>query len=292
MSTTGRRPVMAAPTPIPVKPASEIGVSSTRSRPNSSTRPDRTLKGVPASATSSPKMHTRSSRRISSARASRTAWANVSSRSGIHVLGYLSRARIARFHRELYRRFHLFARLGCNTLKHAGIGVMLIHQPLAMKLDGIALVLPVLLLLLGAVVLAIDVAYVMPAVTVGIRLQERRTFTTTRSLHQSYRHFIHRTHVLTIHSCGFDPESRRAAENRSCRGLGVVRVFVIEIVFANINNRQLPELRQIHHFVQRSLAQRAFSEEAHRHAAISQLFHCQSRSGGDPYTAAHNCIRP
>ena len=31
MSTTGRRPVIAAPTAIPVKPASEIGVSSTRS---------------------------------------------------------------------------------------------------------------------------------------------------------------------------------------------------------------------------------------------------------------------
>jgi len=41
--------------PIPVKPASEIGVSITRSAPNSSTRPDSTLNGVPASATSSPK---------------------------------------------------------------------------------------------------------------------------------------------------------------------------------------------------------------------------------------------
>src|ERR1035441_2335486 len=50
MSTTGRRPVIAAPTAIPVNPASEIGVSSTRSLPNSSSKPERTLKGVPASA--------------------------------------------------------------------------------------------------------------------------------------------------------------------------------------------------------------------------------------------------
>ena len=47
MSTTGRKPVMAAPTARPVKPASEIGVSMTRSLPNSSTRPFTTLNGVP-----------------------------------------------------------------------------------------------------------------------------------------------------------------------------------------------------------------------------------------------------
>src|SRR5947209_460099 len=177
ISTTGRRPVIAAPTPIPVKPASEIGVSSTRSRPNSSTSPDKTLNGVPASATSSPKMHTRSSRRISSASASRTAWANVSSRSGIDVLGYLRRGRIARFHRELYGRFHLFTRLACNTFKHRGIGVLLIDKPLAMQLNRIALALPVLLLLLGAIVLTIDIADMMAAVTIGICLQESRALT-------------------------------------------------------------------------------------------------------------------
>src|SRR5579859_3444771 len=58
MSTTGRIPVMAAPTASPVNPASEIGVSTTRSLPNSSSNPESTLKGVPASATSSPMMQT------------------------------------------------------------------------------------------------------------------------------------------------------------------------------------------------------------------------------------------
>ena len=47
MSTTGRMPVIAAPSPSPVIPASEIGESMTRSGPNSSTSPARTLNGVP-----------------------------------------------------------------------------------------------------------------------------------------------------------------------------------------------------------------------------------------------------
>src|SRR5258708_3144995 len=103
MSTTGRSPVMAAPTASPVKPASEIGVSSTRSLPNSSKRPERTLKGVPASATSSPRMQTVASRRISSASASRIACANVSSRlpvSGIDVLCHFIDGRVRSRHGE------------------------------------------------------------------------------------------------------------------------------------------------------------------------------------------------
>ena len=42
-STTGRRPAMAAPTPIPAKPSSAMGVSTTRVGPNSSSRPRLTL---------------------------------------------------------------------------------------------------------------------------------------------------------------------------------------------------------------------------------------------------------
>src|SRR5437588_8125676 len=170
MSTTGRKPVMAAPTPIPVKPASEIGVSRTRSAPNSSTSPDSTLKGVPASATSSPKMHTRESRRISSARASRTAWAKVSSRSGIDVLIDLIRAGIGRFQRKLHRVFHLSTGFGRYALEQIRVHVLLFHQPLRMQFDGIPFALPVLLFLLRPVIFAIDVTHMVPAVTIGISL--------------------------------------------------------------------------------------------------------------------------
>ena len=43
ISTTGRMPVIAAPTPSPVMPASEIGVSITRSGPNSANNPSVSL---------------------------------------------------------------------------------------------------------------------------------------------------------------------------------------------------------------------------------------------------------
>src|SRR5687767_2777532 len=83
ISTTGRIPVIAAPTPIPLMPASEIGESITRWVPNSATSPDSTLNGVPASATSSPMINTVGSRRISSDSASLIAWLKVISRPGL-----------------------------------------------------------------------------------------------------------------------------------------------------------------------------------------------------------------
>jgi hypothetical protein len=43
ISTTGRRPIMAAPMPAPTKPSSEIGVSRTRMGPYFSQRPAVTL---------------------------------------------------------------------------------------------------------------------------------------------------------------------------------------------------------------------------------------------------------
>src|SRR5579872_1216482 len=183
MSTTGRNPVMAAPTPTPVNPASEIGVSSTRSGPNSSTSPDSTLNGVPASATSSPKMHTRESRRISSASASRTACANVSSRSGINVLLHLIDAGIGRRNGELYSGFHLRACFSGDLFKSGCVGLSLRQQPVCVQLDGIAFGLPVLLFLFRAVVFAIDVAHVMPTVAVSVGLQKRRAAAGARTLY-------------------------------------------------------------------------------------------------------------
>src|SRR3984885_7721973 len=164
ISTTGRSPVMAAPTAMPVNPASEIGVSITRSVPNSSTSPDSTLKGVPASATSSPKMQTRESRRISSARASRTACAKVSSRSGIYILLHLIDAWIRSVDGKLHGSFHLAACLRGETIKGGRTRESLRDEPLRVQRDRIALRLPVLLFLLRTVVFAINVAHVVSAV--------------------------------------------------------------------------------------------------------------------------------
>src|SRR5271163_2503838 len=169
MSTTGRRPVIAAPTPTPVNPASEIGVSTTREVPNSSTRPDNTLKGVPASATSSPMMNTRESRRISSASASRTASAKVISRSavsGIHVLVDLFRAGIWCGDGELHGLIHFGFEFGVNSAECLGISVFFGFQPIGEISNRIVLAQPLLLFFFGTVIFAVDIADVMAAVAI------------------------------------------------------------------------------------------------------------------------------
>src|ERR1700747_1559037 len=165
ISTPGRLPDIAAPTAIPVNPASEIGVSSTRSLPNSSTSPESTLNGVPASATSSPMMQMFGSRRISSASASRIAWAKVRSRtpvSGIDILLHFVAARIRRRDREFHRLVHQGSKLASDLRELPVIGQLLGQHPIGKVLDGIALGFPFLFFLLRPVVFAIDVTHVVP----------------------------------------------------------------------------------------------------------------------------------
>jgi hypothetical protein len=72
ISTTGRRPTSAAPTPNPVMAASLMGLERTRSGPNSSSSPRVTPK-TPPWATSSPRISTAGSARMPSASAARIA---------------------------------------------------------------------------------------------------------------------------------------------------------------------------------------------------------------------------
>src|SRR3984957_8060131 len=171
MSTTGRSPLIAAPTAPPVKPASEIGVSTTRFVPNSSTNPESTLNGVPASATSSPKIQTRESRRISSASASLTACAKVSSRapvSGIDILVHFFDIRIWSGDGKLDCLFHFHSPLRRDSIQRSLVGELLVDQPKRQVSYRIAFALPGLFFLLGAIVLTIDVANVVAGVAVGI----------------------------------------------------------------------------------------------------------------------------
>ncbi len=64
-SAIGRRPVIAAPIAAPMIACSLIGVSRTRSAPNSANRPSVSLNTPPAAPTSSPISTTFGSRRIS-----------------------------------------------------------------------------------------------------------------------------------------------------------------------------------------------------------------------------------
>ena len=241
---------MAAPTASPVKPASEIGVSSTRSLPNSSTRPERTLKGVPASATSSPMMQTVLSRRISSASASRIACANVSSRS---VRACLRHTRPRPLRRrvgygaaigEVDRLLHLRLQAPPALEPAPRIGEILLDQPLPKIRDRIPLRLPLLFFLLGAVIFAIDVAHVMSVIAIGIAEQKSGTVAVAGAIHQALRNAVHSAHVLPIHACGIQSEGRRPHQNISGRGLRVMRVFGVEIVLADVDHRKLEELRR------------------------------------------------
>src|SRR6266496_1013474 len=273
MSTTGRMPVMAAPTARPVKPASEMGVSRTRSLPNSSTRPERTLKGVPASATSSPMMQTVGSRRISSASASRMACAKVSSRSavsGIDILVHLIGARVRRRHREFHRFLHCRLNLRVHPVERGGVGQFLFDQPLSQVENRVAFGFPGLLFLLRAIVFAVNVSDVMAVVAVGVTKQKRRSPAATRALHQQLGKTVHRAHVLPIHADGFEVESSGAVEDLSCRGFRVVGVFRVQVVLAYVDYRKLEELGEVHHFVEQTLPESALSEETHGHLARAQ----------------------
>src|SRR5678816_904173 len=179
MSTIGRMPVIAAPTPRPVKPASEIGVSMMRSLPNSSMRPVSTLNVVPASATSSPMRTTVGSRRISSAIASLIASPNVNSRtavavSGIDVLVHLAGVRIRRVHGEVHGTVHFLDQLFLNLVERRAIDDAVGHQPLAVQCNRVTLRDPVLLLRLRTVVRARDIADVVAVIAIRDALEERR----------------------------------------------------------------------------------------------------------------------
>src|SRR4030095_9170683 len=181
MSTIGRMPVMAAPTPRPVHPGSEIGVWMIRSLPNSSTSPVNTLKVVPASATSSPMRTTFGSRRISSAIASLIASPKDSSRtavasSGIDVLVHLAGIGIWRVDGKLHRSIHLRNQLFLDRIQLRPISDAVVHQPLAVQRDGIALRHPLLLFRLRPVVGTRDVSDVMAVIPIGLELEERGAF--------------------------------------------------------------------------------------------------------------------
>src|SRR5438128_12635481 len=100
--------------------------------PNSCTSPVSTLKGWPASATSSPMRNTRGSRRISSAIASRTASPYVSSRtatSGVDILVHLARLGVRCGQRELHAAVDLDRYVSVDALEDALVGEPLRREP-------------------------------------------------------------------------------------------------------------------------------------------------------------------
>src|SRR5205085_6631147 len=210
MSTMGRIPVIAPPTPRPVIPASEMGVSITHAVPNSSTRPESTLNGVPASATSSPMINTRGSRRISSAKASRMAWPRVTSRTlwsafwlaavlSIDILLHLAWLWIWRFERKLLSRLDFGSHPLLDLLKRPAVSHPLFNQPVCKQFQRIAFRLPALFLFSRAVVGALDVTDMVPHKAVRIAEHEGWSLTPASTLNQAQRHVIDCAYILSIH---------------------------------------------------------------------------------------------
>src|SRR3954452_21468538 len=233
MSTTGRIPVIAAPSASPAMAGSEIGEAITRSGPNSSTRPDITLNGVPASATSSPMMYTVGSRRSSSASASFTACDCVITRvpggacvSSVDIVGHLRCSRERRVERELDAGRDLVARLGGDRLELLGRGKAGLHPPRPEPGERIAVRLPVLLLVLGAVVGTVDVTDVVTVVAVGVGDDERRPAALAPARDGAAHAPVDCEHVLSVDLLGRDAEGAGAGADLAGRRLRVVRVLV------------------------------------------------------------------
>src|SRR5579864_4312763 len=67
-------------------------------------------------------------------------------------------------------------------------------------------------------------------------------------------------------------------------------VLVVQVVFTNVDNGQLPQLRQVHNFVQHALSQRTFSKKADRNRAVVQMLRGKCRPGCDAHTARDDCV--
>src|SRR6056297_527815 len=279
-STTGRVPVIAAPTASPMKPGSAIGVSTTRSVPNSSTRPLRTLKGVPASATSSPMMKTVLSRRISSASASLTAWDSV-----ISLMCLSSSQRVFDIGENVHVDLVFVGIGGCLGVGDGLFGIRLdlgvhrfdlvlrgdalFNQPAAEFDDRVAVFLPVLLFFLGAVVFAVNIADVVTVIAVGHQFHKEGAFAFARAGNQILSQFIDRQNVLSINLMRLDTKGLGAGGDRAGGDFFGLGIFGVAVVFAGINDRQVPKCGHVHDLIHQALRCGPVAEETDGHIVFA-----------------------
>src|SRR5258708_12451997 len=70
-----------------------------------------------------------------------------------------------------------------------------------------------------------------------------------------------------------------------------MRVFRVKIVLADVDRRKLEELGEVHHFVQHSLTERAFSKKTYRYAAVTETPSRECRASCNPGAAAYDRVR-
>src|SRR5579864_7442584 len=69
----------------------------------------------------------------------------------------------------------------------------------------------------------------------------------------------------------------RPAAHLARRGLRKVGVFIIEVILADVDHRQLPQRSHVHSLVEHSLAKRPIAEETNRYLITAAHF---ARHGG------------
>src|SRR6266508_10644 len=301
-SATGRSPVAAAPTAAPMYPDSEIGVSSTRSRPNCCTSPLVTPRTPPQAsscsnpgtvappATSSPISTTSGSRAISTARASLTASLKVIVRvvtamadpplpvGDVHVGEQVLKGRLRAL---LGERDRLVDRdLGGPVVLLDLLGG---EQPAVQRLLGEVgqrVVLAVGRRLLGGPVgdlVALEVAEVPP----GLGLDQAGAVAPAGAGDRLPGCLVHRDHVVGVDRDAGDAVGGGPVGDGARRAVVADRGRLREaVVLGHEHHRQLPDRCQVHALVGGALLGGAVAEEADAHRAGALALGGQARPAG------------
>src|SRR5258707_1195985 len=104
----------------------------------------------------------------------------------------------------------------------------------------------------------------MPVLPVGAAHQERGSLTLARVLNQRRCRIEDLDHVLTVSLVKWDAERGRPERDVAGSRLEVMRVLVVEVVLADIDDGQLPERGHVHALVEEALAECTLAKEAHR----------------------------
>src|SRR5579871_6275954 len=309
-SATGRSPVAAAPTAMPMKPASLIGVSITRAAPKRPMSP-RVAPMIPPQAssmpcaarppppaTSSPITTTVGSRSIAWWRASLIAWTNVSVRSATALA--LRRARVV--HVDVAHEVGGIgrrARLGVADRGGDGGGDLVVdaaeiargEPPLGddtalEEVERIALRAHALGLVLRAV--GERVTDVVAEVAVGFALEERRPLAPARAQNRLAGGGVDREEVHAV-----DDGTRHAVARGAHGEVADARVVLdrrrltVAVVLEHENHGQRKHGREVQALVEESLVGGAVAEEGHGDAAGAQHLGGERRADRERDAAAH-----
>src|ERR1017187_161768 len=126
-------------------------------------------------------------------------------------------------------------------------------------------------------------------VTVGFRLDERRTATGTGPLHGATDRRFDRVNVLAVDDLGGHVKGECSLRNFCNRGRARDRaVLTVKIVLTDEEHRKVPHRRQIECFVKGANVRRSVTEDTHRRAIALVGGELQCRTDGDGYARAHD----